>query len=62
MADFSQYGGVAPEWDELLKTTSIPEAGPGLDQSVEDYQRATNASREAASNHGLQTTGDPFFV
>ena len=59
MANFSQYGGVNPEWEELTKTTTIPEAGPAQGQSVEEYRTAGNEGRESASNQFLQSSGSP---
>jgi len=57
MSNFSQYGGVNIEWEELTKTTTIPESGPAQGQSIEEYQAVTNEGRETASNHYLQISG-----
>ena len=58
MANFSEYGGVSPEWEELIQTTTIPDAGPAHGQSVEQYQSITNEAREAASNEYLAQSGE----
>lgn len=57
MSNFSQYGGVNPEWEELTKTTTIPESGPAQGQSIEEYQAVVNEGRETASNSYLQSSG-----
>ena len=46
MADYSRYQGPSPEWLEFTKTTHVPAAGPQPGQSIEEYQKVTNAGRE----------------
>lgn len=54
MANYSKHAEVTPEWEELLKTTTVPGPGTVPGQTVEDYQTATNRGREQTSKTWMQ--------
>ena len=58
MADYSQYQGPSSEWTEFTKTTHVPAAGPGPGQSIEEYQKVTNAGREKLAALTMERLGE----
>ncbi|KIX97710.1 uncharacterized protein Z520_06488 [Fonsecaea multimorphosa CBS 102226] len=57
MADYSQYQGPNPEWEEFVRVTNIPPAGLAPGQTPADLRRATNAGRVTASKTVLEASG-----
>ncbi|OAP54965.1 hypothetical protein AYL99_10665 [Fonsecaea erecta] len=57
MADYSQYQGPNPEWEEFVRVTPIPPAGLAPGQTPTDLRNVTNALRETVSKTALQASG-----
>lgn len=53
MADYSQYGGVSPDWEAYMAQNPQPALPPGL--TPLQLREMTNQGREAASNAIIQT-------
>ncbi|KIW94699.1 uncharacterized protein Z519_04676 [Cladophialophora bantiana CBS 173.52] len=57
MADYSQYQGPNPEWEEFVRVTEIPPVGLAPGETATDLRQSRNALREKASKIELQTSG-----
>ena len=55
MSDFSEYGGVADDWERVFATSPRAELPGGL--SALEQRRLTNDYREASSRKFTQTIG-----
>ncbi|OQU96052.1 hypothetical protein CLAIMM_02189 [Cladophialophora immunda] len=57
MADYSQYQGPNPEWEEFVRVTEIPPVGLAPGETPADLRRSRNALRETASKIELEASG-----
>ncbi|KIW83060.1 hypothetical protein Z517_02303 [Fonsecaea pedrosoi CBS 271.37] len=57
MADYSQYQGPNPEWDEFVRVNGVAPTGLAPGQTPADLRRSTNALRETAAKIELEASG-----
>ena len=57
MADYSEFGGVAPEWEALHLAPEEPS-----DLSVEEVRSSTNREREEGARQYLHSIGTSSFL
>lgn len=60
MSDFSQYGGIAPEWDILME--SKPQVAPPPDITPIELRRLTNETREQAARILIKGVGRRILI
>ncbi|KIW63045.1 hypothetical protein PV04_09923 [Phialophora macrospora] len=57
MADYSQYQGPNPEWEQFTQGTVLPPVGLAPGETLVDYQRSRNALREKDSRVEMERSG-----
>lgn len=60
MSDFSQYGGIDPEWDPLI--ASLPPVALPANITPLELRRITNEEREAVSRKVTQAVGESLSL
>lgn len=60
MHDFSQYGGIAPDWERVMAIQ--PDLPPAPELSPTELRAITNQQRELASRRATESIGRAEFL